>query len=840
MEFKPCPPSIFSLESGVISYSPDASGVTDMTTGRERIIPVYVEDEMKTAYIDYSMSVIVSRALPDVRDGLKPSQRRILVAMNDLNLMPGGNYRKCAKIAGDTSGNYHPHGEQVVYPTLVRMAQDFNMRYRLIQGQGNFGSIDGDPPAAMRYTEARMAGPATEMLSDLEKDTVDFVPNYDETRQMPTVLPGKFPNLLCNGSSGIAVGMATNIPPHNLSEVVNGIVAVIDDPKITDQELMKHVTGPDFPTGGIIYGRQGIRDAYLTGRGLLTVRARAFLETMKSGKERIVVTEIPYQVNKAGLIERIADMVRDGKIEGISDLRDESDREGLRIVIELKREAHSSVVLNQLYKHTLMQTTFGVIMLALVDLEPRVLTIKGLIEEYVKFRHAVILRRTRFDLEAAERRAHILEGYKIALDNIDAVIELIKKSKTVNDAREGLMKKFNLSEIQATAILEMRLQRLTGLEREKIEKEYLEVIKTIENLKGILASEARQMDIIKTEALDLKKKYGDGRRTEVVDAAADLEIEDLIAEEDMVIAITHGGYIKRMPVTLYRRQRRGGRGVVGMGTKEEDFVEHLFIASTHDYILFFTNTGRLHWKKVHELPEGGRYARGKSMVNLLALEKDERVTAFVDTKDFPEDRYLVMATRKGIIKKTKLSAFSHPRKVGIIAIGVDEDDMLIEATVTDGTNDIVLAKSGGKAIRFHEQDVRAMGRTARGVKGVTLEEGDVVLGMVVIKRAGTLLVVSENGYGKRSPISDYRITKRGGKGIITMRCTEKTGKLVAIKEVVDQDELMIISEGGVVIRCPISGVSIIGRATQGVRMMNLEEGDRVVDVARVVADDAEE
>jgi DNA gyrase subunit A len=823
----------------VISYNRDTSGVTEMAAGRERIIPVYVEDEMKTAYIDYSMSVIVSRALPDVRDGLKPSQRRILVAMNDLNLTPGGNYRKCAKIAGDTSGNYHPHGEQVIYPTLVRMAQDFNMRYCLIQGQGNFGSIDGDPPAAMRYTEARMAGPATEMLADLEKDTVDFMPNYDETRQMPVVLPGKFPNLLCNGSSGIAVGMATNIPPHNLGEVVDGIVAVIDNPEITDKDLMEHVKGPDFPTGGIIYGRQGIRDAYLTGRGLLTVRARAFLETMKSGKERIVVTEIPYQVNKAALIERIADMVRDGKIDGISDLRDESDREGLRIVIELKRDAHSSVVLNQLYKHTPMQTTFGVIMLALVGLEPKILTIKGLLQEYVKFRHEVILRRTRFDLDAAERRAHILEGYKIALDNIDAVIALIKKSKTVPEAKEGLMEKFKLSEIQATAILEMRLQRLTGLEREKIEKEYLEVIKTIENLKGILASEARQMDIIKTEALEVKTKYDDGRRTEIVDAEAELEIEDLIAEEDMVIAITHGGYIKRMPVTLYRRQRRGGRGVVGMGTKEEDFVEHLFIASTHDYILFFSNTGRCYWKKVHELPEGGRYSRGKSMVNLLDLGKDERVTAFVDTKDFPEDRYLVMATQQGTIKKTKLSAFSHPRKAGIIAIGVDKGDTLIEATVTDGTNDIILAKSGGKAIRFHEHDVRPMGRTARGVRGVALEKGDVVLGMVVIKRAGTLLVVSENGYGKRSPISDYRVTKRGGKGIITMRCTEKTGKLVTIKEVVDQDELMIISERGVVIRCPISGVSVIGRATQGVRMMNLEEGDRVVDVARVVTDDEE-
>ncbi len=808
-----------------------------MATGRERIIPVYVEDEMKSSYIDYSMSVIVSRALPDARDGLKPSQRRILVAMNDLRLTPTSQFRKCAKIAGDTSGNYHPHGEQVVYPTLVRMAQDFNMRYPLIQGQGNFGSIDGDPPAAMRYTEARLAGTAMEMLADLEKNTVDFVPNYDETRMQPTVLPGKFPNLICNGCSGIAVGMATNIPPHNLSEVADGIVALIDNPEITDEELLNYIKGPDFPTGGIIYGKQGIRDAYLTGRGLLTVRARAFLESTKSGKERIVVTEIPYQVNKSALIERIADMVRDGRIEGISDLRDESDREGIRIVIELKRDAQSNIVLNQLYKHTPMQTTFGVIMLALVGLEPKVLTLKGVLEEYIRFRHEVILRRTRFDLEAAEKRAHILEGFKIALKNIDAIVNLIKKSPTVEAAREALMRRFKLSEMQANAILDMRLQRLTGLERKKIEQEYLEVIKQIETLKGILANRARQMGIIKEEIVETKKKYGDERRTEIVDAEAEFEIEDLIAEEDMVIAITHSGYIKRMPVTLYRRQRRGGRGVVGMETKDEDFVEHLFIASTHDYILFFTNTGRCHWKKVHEIPEGGRYSRGKSIANLLSLQKDERVTAFVATKDFPEDKYLVMATRKGVIKKTKLSAFSHPRRGGIVAITLDEGDTLIDAQLTDGTNDIVLAKSGGKAIRFHERDVRPMGRTARGVCGVTLEGDDVVVGMVVVKREGTLLVVSENGYGKRSPISEYRVTRRGGKGIITMRCTAKTGKLVAIKEVVDEDELMIMSQNGQIIRVPIKGVSVIGRATQGVRLKVLEEGDKVVDVARVVSEE---
>jgi DNA gyrase subunit A len=809
-----------------------------METGRERIIPVYVEDEMKSSYIDYSMSVIVSRALPDARDGLKPSQRRILVAMNDLNLSPGAQQRKCAKICGDTSGNYHPHGEQVIYPTLVRLAQDFNMRYPLVQGQGNFGSIDGDPPAAMRYTEARMTGPAMEMLADLEKDTVDFVPNYDETRDQPVVLPGKFPNLVCNGSSGIAVGMATNIPPHNLNEVVDGMVALIESPEISDEELHKLIKGPDFPTGGIIYGRQGIRDAYTTGRGLITIRARAFLETTKAGRERVVVTEIPYTVNKAALIERIADMVRDEKIEGISDLRDESDREGMRIVIELKRDAQSTVVLNQLYKHTPMQTTFGVIMLALVDLEPRVLTLKVLLEQYVNFRHDVILRRTRFDLREAEKRAHILEGYKIALANIDAIVDLIKKSPTVDAARDALMRRFKLSEIQANAILEMRLQRLTGLERKKIEEEYLQVIKKIEHLKAILASRAMQMGIIKDELAEMKQKYGDERRTEIVDAvAADFDIEDLIAEEDMVISISHGGYIKRTPVTLYRRQHRGGKGVVGMETKEEDFVEHLFVASTHDYILFFTNTGKCYWKKVHELPEAGRYSKGKAIANLLDLAKEERITAFVTTKDFTADRYLMMATEHGVIKKTELSAFSHPRRGGIIAINLDEGDTLIEARLTDGTNDVVLAKSGGKAVRFHEQDVRAMGRSARGVRGVTLEQDDRVVGMVVIAREGTLLVVSENGYGKRSPISEYRVTKRGGKGIITLRCTDKVGKLVALMEVVDEDELIIMSHRGVAIRVPLKGVSVIGRATQGVRMINLDEGDKVVDLARVVVEE---
>lgn len=810
-----------------------------MAMGRERVIPVYVEDEMKNSYIDYSMSVIVSRALPDVRDGLKPSQRRILVAMNDLNLSPTSHYRKCAKVAGDTSGNYHPHGEQVVYPTLVRMAQDFNMRYPLVEGQGNFGSIDGDPPAAMRYTEARLTGPAMEMLADLEKQTVDFVPNYDETRMQPVVLPGKFPNLICNGSSGIAVGMATNIPPHNLREVVDALIALIDDPEITDEELMEFIKGPDFPTGGIIYGRRGIRDAYLTGKGLLTLRGKAVLEVTKSGKERIIISEIPYQVNKSALIERIAEMVREEKVGGIADLRDESDRDGIRIVIELKREAQSSVVLNQLYKHTPMQVTFGVIMLALVDLEPKILTLKRLLEEYIRFRHEVIIRRTKFDLAVAEKRAHILEGFRIALGNIDGIVNLIKKSPTVESARDALMKKYNLSEVQANAILDMRLQRLTGLERKKIEDEYLEVIKLIEQLRGVLESRPRQFALIKQQLLDLRERYGDERRTQILDESVEFDIEDLIAEEDMVVLITHGGYIKRMSVSLYRRQRRGGRGSVGIETKEEDFVEHLFIGSTHDYILFFTNTGRCHWKKVHEIPEAGRYSRGKSIVNLLSLSEGERITAFVTTKRFPTDRYLMMATRKGVIKKTELAAFANPRRGGIIAISLDEGDTLIDAQVTDGTNDIILAKSSGKAIRFHEKDVRPMGRGARGVRGVTLEKDETVIGMVVVKREGTLLVVSENGYGKRSPISEYRVSRRGGKGIITMRCTPKTGKLVGIKEVVDEDELMIVSQKGMIIRVPIKGVSVIGRATQGVRLKVLEEGDKVVDLARVVSQESE-
>jgi DNA gyrase subunit A len=819
-----------------------------MPLERERVVPVLLEEEMKSSYIDYSMSVITARALPDVRDGLKPSNRRILVAMNDLNLAPGRPHRKCAKIAGDTSGNYHPHGEQVVYPTLVRMAQDFNMRYPLVDGQGNFGSIDGDAPAAMRYTEARFTPFAMEVLADLEKDTVDFVPNYDSTREEPVILPSKFPNLICNGSSGIAVGMATNIPTHNLSEVVDALVALIDDPELEDEKLLKYIQGPDFPTGGIIYGRSGIREYFKTGRGRLVLRARANIERQKSGKESIIVTEIPYQINKANLLEKIADLVTNKVIEGISDLRDESDREGMRIVIELKKETPAEITLNQLFKLTQMQSTFGVIMLALVGGVPKVLNIKELLTLFIEHRHTVIIRRTKYELAQAEHRAHILEGLKIALENIDAVIKLIKSSKDPAEAKDGLMKKFNMTEIQAQAILDMRLQRLTGLERKKVEEEYLELIKLITTLKGILESKAKRMNIIKEELLALKKNFGDLRRTEIREEEEEFTIEDLIAEEDMVITVTHYGYIKRLGIDAYRRQGRGGKGVIGIETREEDFVEHLFIASTHDYILFFTNIGKCHWLKVHEIPVGGKVTKGKSITNLLDLAEGERIRAFAPVKEFVENRYVVMSTKKGTIKKTELSAFSNPRRGGINAINIDEGDELIEATITDGTCDIVLGTKEGLAIRFPEDKVRSMGRTAYGVKGISLRgkadksltaRRDEVVGMVVIKRDATLLVVTENGFGKRTPISDYRVTNRGGKGVINVKTSERNGKVVAIKEVLEDDELMIITEKGIIIRQPVKQIKEIGRNTQGVKLINLDEGDRVVDVARVVKSEEE-
>jgi len=810
-----------------------------MLQDKEKIVPVFIEEEMKSSYIDYSMSVITARALPDVRDGMKPSNRRILVAMNDLNLSPGRPHRKCAKICGDTSGNYHPHGEQVVYPTMVRMAQDFNMRYPLVDGQGNFGSIDGDAPAAMRYTEARLAPPAMEMLADMDKKTVNFQPNYDETREEPTVLPSRFPNLICNGSSGIAVGMATNIPPHNLAEVVDALTALIADPEMDEDLLLDYVPGPDFPTGGIIYGRRGIIDAYKTGRGRIVMRARAWVEKLKSGKENIIISEIPFQINKSNLIERIAALVREKTIEGIADLRDESDREGMRIVIELRRDAPAEIILNQLYKHTQMQDTFGAILLALVDGQPKILTLKEVLTLFLEHRHQVITRRTQFELEQAEKRAHILEGLKIALDHIDAIIKLIRASKSPVEAKSGLMKKFKLSEIQAQAILDMRLQRLTQLERKKVEDEYLELIKLIAKLKGILESKAQRMQIIQEELLELKKKYSDLRRTEIREEEEEFTIEDLIAEEDMVITVTHNGYIKRLGVSSYRRQSRGGRGVIGIETKEQDFVEHLFIASTHDYILFFTDKGRCYWVKVYEIPQGGRLAKGKPIVNLLELKPEENISAFVPVSKFDENLFVVMATRKGVIKKTSLSAFSNPRRVGINAMGIPEDDQLIEARITDGTCDIVLGTREGQAIRFPEDKVRAMGRSAYGVRGIALGKKDRVVGMVVIKRDTSLLVVTEKGFGKRSNVSDYRITNRGGKGVINVKVTERNGEVVDIKTVEDQDELMLITSKGIIIRQPVKQIKVIGRSTQGVKLMNLDAGDKVKDVARVIKSEEE-
>ena len=815
---------------------------------RTKIVDTNIEEEMKTSYIDYSMSVIVSRALPDVRDGLKPSQRRILVAMNDLNLAPGRGYRKCAKIAGDTSGNYHPHGEAVVYPTLVRLAQDWVMRYPLVDGQGNFGSIDGDAPAAMRYTEARLTALAVEMLADLEKRTVDFRPNYDETREEPTVLPGVLPNLLVNGCSGIAVGMATEVPPHNLAEVCNAIAHVIEHPDATPAQLMKLVHGPDFPTGGIIYGTQGIRDCYTTGRGLIKVRARVQVEEGKGGRMSLVATQIPFQVNKSSLLEKVAELVREGKVTGISDLRDESDRDGMRIVIELKKDANPRVVLNQLFVHTPLQATFGAIMLALVNNRPQVLMLRGLIDEYIRHRQEVVRRRTEFDLAEAEKRAHILEGLKIALDHLDAVITLIRQSKDVDTARAGLMANFKLTEIQANAILEMRLARLTGLERAKVEQEYLEVIQLIERLRSILASPQKMLDIIRGEVEGLRDKYGDERRTEIAAEEGEIGYEDTIEQKDMVITISHAGYIKRQEISAYRSQRRGGKGVIGARTKEEDYIEHLFVANTHAYLLILTDRGRCYWLKVHEVEQAGRMAKGRPLVNHLeGLSREERVQAVVAVKEFDDKHYLVCATRKGLIKKTVLSAYSHPRKAGINAVLLEEGDGLIDAIITDGSQDLVLAKKKGLATRFHESEVRPMGRTAYGVKAVTLDDAeDEVVSMVGVKRQATLLAVTEHGYGKRSEIAEYRVSHRGGKGIITIKTTERNGFVVAVKEVVDGDELMIITRSGQMIRMPVKGISVLGRNTQGVRLVNLAasgEGellpDAVAAVTRVVSEDEE-
>src|SRR3989454_703602 len=801
---------------------------------REKIVPIYVEDEMRNSYIDYSMSVIISRALPDVRDGLKPVHRRILVAMRELNLFHDRPFRKSAKITGDVTGNYHPHGTAAVYETMVRMAQTFSMRYPLVDGQGNFGSVDGDAPAAERYTEARLTEFAEEMLRDIERDTVDMRPNYDESREEPVVLPAAVPNLLVNGSAGIAVGMATNVPPHNLREIVDATHHVIDHPDCEVDDLLNIVTGPDFPTGGVIYGRQGIQDCYRTGRGHITVRSRTDIEEIRKDREAIIVTEIPYMVNKAALLEKIAELVKDGPLDGISDLRDESDREGMRIVIELKRDAQPKVVLNQLFKHTQMQTTFGANMLALVGNRPLTLTLKEMIDHYVAHRQEVVVRRTRYDLAEAEERAHILEGLKIALDHIDEIVKLIRAAADTDGARTGLMSRFGLSEIQANAILEMRLSRLTGLERQKVEDEYLEVIQLIESLKAILASPAKVLQIIKDELKTVRERFGDERRTEIVAGSGEFEAEGLIAEEDMGSTISHAGYIQRVPVTTYRSQRRGGRGVTGAGTREEDFIEHLFIASTHSYILVFTDRGRVHWLKVHEIPQGGRTAKGKAIVNLVEMSQQERVAAVLPVKEFDDTHFIMMVTKNGTAKKTPLSAYSNPRRGGIVAIGVDEEDSLIDAVLTDGTQDIILQKRNGKAIRFNEADVRPMGRTAYGVRGVTLEEDDAVVGMIAVKREGpSLLIATEHGYGKRSSLSEYRITGRGGKGIISIQTTERNGRVVAALEVVPSDQVMLITRGGIVIRTKVSEISEIGRNTQGVRLINLEEGDQLIDVARV-------
>jgi DNA gyrase subunit A len=811
-----------------------------MAEKRDRVVPIYIEDEMKNSYIDYSMSVIVSRALPDIRDGLKPVHRRILYGMYELGLQPNRPYRKSARIVGDVLGKYHPHGDTAVYDAMVRMVQDFSLRYPLVNGQGNFGSIDGDGAAAMRYTEARLTTIAAEMIRDIEKDTVDFIPNFDESLKEPVVMPSFFPNLLVNGSSGIAVGMATNIPPHNLTEVIDALVVLINQPEITVESLMNYLQGPDFPTGGIIYGNKGISEAYSTGRGRIKVRARATLEKGKGNRESIIVSEIPYQVNKTNLITSIAALVKDKKIEGISDIRDESDRDGMRIVIELKRDAQPQIILNQLYVHTQMQTTFGVILLALVDGRPLVLTLKEALQNFIDHRHEVILRRTKFDFDKAEKRAHILEGLKIALDHIDEIVKLIKKSRNPEIAKNGLMKTFGLSEIQAKAILDMRLQRLTGLERKKIEEEYLNLIKEIERLKLILSSKDKQMDLIKDELTSLKEKFGDDRRTEIVSKTEEFSIEDMIAEEDMVITISLSGFIKRFPVSGYRRQQRGGKGVIGADTRHEDSIQHLFIASTHHYILFFTDQGRCYWLKVHEVPQVGRGSRGRAIVNLILVEKNEKIAAVVPVKNFDEEKYLFMATQKGIVKKTALSLFSNPRKTGINAMNIHAGDHLIGANLTDGTQDIVLGTWEGKAIRFNEMNVRSMGRTAAGVKGINVGEKDKVIGMVVVKREGTLMVVTDNGYGKRSSISDYRVTGRGGKGIITLKTSDKVGHLIALMDVLDTDDLIMITANGQVIRQRIEDIKIIGRNTQGVRLIKLVDGDHVADVARVVREEEEE
>ncbi|MBT4946332.1 MAG: DNA gyrase subunit A, partial [Candidatus Marinimicrobia bacterium] len=806
-----------------------------MIEEKGNIKDILIEEEMKESYLTFAMSVIMSRALPDVRDGLKPSQRRILVAMNDLNLAPGAKFRKCAKICGDTTGNYHPHGEQVVYPTLVRMAQDWSLRYTLVKGQGNFGSIDGDPPAAMRYTEAKMTHASSEMMEDLKQDTVDYVPNYDETRLEPSVLPAKFPNILCNGGSGIAVGMATSIPPHNVNEVCDGIIKIIDNPDVTIDELLAIIKGPDFPTGALICGARGIVDGYKTGRGIITVRAKYHTETAKNNKQSIVVTEIPYQLNRDRIIERIAELVRNDVLKGITDVRNESDREGSRIVIVLKRNEEVEVVINQLYKHTSLQSSFSIIMIALVDGRPETLNLKQLLNAYIIHRKEIIRRRTIFLLNRAEERAHILEGLRIALENIDEVIKLIKASKTVEDARASLVSKFSLSERQANAILEMRLQRLTNLEQSKIEEEYKKVCENIKEYKDILANENLVLDIIREDLHEVKEKYGDERKTEIVADIGEFNMEDLISEEDVTVIITHEGYIKRLPLTTYRKQHRGGKGVTGAGMKEGDFVENLFIASTHDYILFFTDMGKVYWQKVYDIPNASRIAKGRAIVNLLELGKDENVTSTIPVRKF-DDRQLVMATKNGIIKKTVLSSFGRPKKGGIISIRLDDGDKLIGVKLTQGGQEIVLGTENGKAIRFSEEDVRCMGRATRGVKGIGLKGDDKVKGIVVVDKNATLLTVCENGFGKRTDYNEYSVQHRGGQGVINIKTSERNGKVVALMNVSDENELMMMTAKGMIIRAATNTIRSIGRNTQGVTLISLKAGDKVVSVAPVIGE----
>jgi DNA gyrase subunit A len=812
-----------------------------MAHPNERILPVLMEDEMRDSYLDYSMSVIVSRALPDARDGLKPVHRRVLYAMYELGMTPNRPYKKSARIVGEVLGKYHPHGDSSVYDAMVRLAQHWSMRAMLVDGQGNFGSVDGDSPAAMRYTEARLSSLAMEVVRDIDKNTVDFRPNFDDSLEEPSVMPTVLPTLLVNGANGIAVGMATNIPPHNLREIVNGIQAVISDPNITNEELLKYVTAPDFPTGGIIYGYEGVRNAYTTGRGKIQVRAKASIESGKT-KEAIIITELPYQVGKAGLIEKIADLVKAKTLEDISDIRDESDRDGMRIVIELKRDGVPMVVLNNLYKHTQMQVTFGVIMLALVKGRPRILTLKEMMEAFIGHRVEVIVRRTQFDLTAAEKRAHILEGFIIALDNIDEVIQTIKKSKDTADASANLQSKFGLSEIQAKAILDMRLQRLTGLEREKIQAEYREVIELIERLRAILASKELQMMIIGDELRELALKHGDERRTQVVYDAKDFTLEDFVANEEVIVTISHNGFIKRTPVSTYRRQHKGGRGVAGAGTYEDDWVETVFRASTHHYLLCFTDKGRVYRVKVYDIPEGSRNAKGRSIANVIQKPNDETVNAYLTVTDFErDDQFIFFATKQGTVKKTPVSDFANVRSNGIIAINLDDNDKLIGVRLTDGNHEILIGSSSGLAVHFHESDVRSMGRAAAGVRGISLENDAEVISLVAVRHGDAqVIVVGSRGYGKRTNVDDFRITKRGAKGVTSMNITEKTGKICAILAVTDLEDLVVITTNGILIRQPVKDIRTLGRVTQGVRLIRLEEGDKIADITTVTRDDDDE